>query len=275
MHYYKHGIKDDAVVLNTDINQRDVIMLGEITGIKIGGRIFYRDNSRFWYKDVNTDTDHLFDVINNLVTDEAVGFFDDYIAVEDKAFNNPELLVCKLYDYYGNELDSDSSAQVSEQVKIILTNLLVDRERYNDYYNKLEVGFFDRPHYKELFGHCYGTCPVDRDLVSGLTGEIKAKGMLNRKACDMLHDYMDMLTEFCGGDVGMPLVNMLALFEIPLDEYMLLFVDKNPLHDKQGFDSVRSMLGDCPRDLAVKALNDYGMLKDMYDSYQGRKEQNL
>ena len=97
MHYYKIGRTGEQIVLSTQINYRDIVQLGNILGIKIGNRIYYRLYGEFWYKDVNTNQDYPVEFLNNIIEDEAVGFFDDYIAVEDISNRNPEFFICKLY----------------------------------------------------------------------------------------------------------------------------------------------------------------------------------
>ena len=67
VHYYKIGRTGEQIILSTQINYRDIVQLGNILGIKIGNRIYYRLYGEFWYKDVNTNKDYPVDFLNNII----------------------------------------------------------------------------------------------------------------------------------------------------------------------------------------------------------------
>lgn len=266
MHYYKIGRTGEQIVLSTQINYRDIVQLGNILGIKIGNRIYYRLYGEFWYKDVNTNQDYPVEFLNNIIEDEAVGFFDDYIAVEDISNRNPEFFICKLYDYSGNEISQDSSLQVYEQARKTILNLLVDCHKYSDYYAGLGVKWQDRPSYMETFFDDYNNTKINYEFVSDIIHLIKSKDVINEKAAKLLMEYGEIFLLYGYDDFSIPFVNIMSLLGIPLNRGSLIIHDKNPLCDKSLFERIKCMIENYDEEKISEAFLNFEKLKDLYNN---------
>lgn len=266
MHYYKIGRTGEQIILSTQINYRDIVQLGNILGIKIGNRIYYRLYGEFWYKDVNTNKDYPVDFLNNIIEDEAVGFFDDYIAVEDIPSRNPELFLCKLYDYSGNVIKQNTSLQVYSQARKVMLNLLVDCRKYGDYYDSIGVKWQDRPSYMETFYDDNKNEKINYEVVSDLINYIKSKGMIAERAAELLMEYSEIFLLYGYEDFSVPFVNIMSLPGIPLNQGALIIRDKNPLCDKMLFERIKYMVENCDEKEVSEAFLDFAKLKKLYNN---------
>lgn len=265
MYYYKSIIEREEVVLNTEINHQNIVRLGSIVGFKIGERIFYKENAKFWYKDVNTDCDYPFEAIDNKVTGQPVGFFDGCIAVKDTTNGIPEIFTCKFYDYLGNELEHDNAPEIFEQTRIILLYMLIDHEKYREYYEAKNIHWMDRPSMEETFADNKGKPIIDYEYIMNLIHQIKSKRMLNEEAAEMMIQYSELFL-LCGcKDFSVPFVNVMTLSGVSLNKSALIFHVKKPLHDKFLYNQVKNMVEQYDKKTILNAFKDFKELKELYN----------
>ncbi len=124
---YKEDYGNDIACVCDSEHEDETYYVGNMPGKKIYNTVYFRWTDGLFYKrELLTGEETLVDFLNdmNLSKETAVGFLDDYIAIEKISDNKPSIDLFDLYGYDGTKIEADYQKQADDYIyKLIYTNL--------------------------------------------------------------------------------------------------------------------------------------------------------